>query len=211
MLNVFVGGREHAGQGPATPNEPEPPGWRISGGRLFCNLSAGWKSTDCNKWNILPARGIIWRKIFHISTQLIINRGYCMFRLCLGFSGVVFVVMLCCVPASAIAEEASTVQENPNNFIWSVSAQTGYQYMDLSFKAPFDTGSFGMELFHPSPLELELHNANLWVIGLGADVKKGRFSGFLEAKRTCQKIRKSPVRPNLSGPEIPRWSGTIVN
>jgi opacity protein-like surface antigen len=124
-----------------------------------------------------------------------------MFRLCLGFSGVVFVVMLCCVPASAIAEEASTVQENPNNFIWSVSAQTGYQYMDLSFKAPFDTGSFGMELFHPSPLELELHNANLWVIGLGADVKKGRFSGFLEAKANV------PEDTEVSSSSEPFWAG----
>ncbi|MEJ2201213.1 MAG: hypothetical protein P8X63_09420 [Desulfuromonadaceae bacterium] len=124
-----------------------------------------------------------------------------MFRLCLGFSRAVFVVMLCCVPVSAIAEGASTVQESSNDFIWSVSAQTGYQYMDLSFRAPFDTGSFGVELFHPSPLKLELHNANLWVFGAGADVKKGSFSGFLEAKTNTTKDTE------VSSSSEPFWAG----
>ena len=73
--------------------------------------------------------------------------------------------------------------------------------MDLSFKAPFDTGSFGVELFHPSPLKLELHNANLWVFGAGADVKKGSFSSFFEAKTNMRKGTE------VSSASEPFWAG----
>ena len=122
-------------------------------------------------------------------------------RLCVGFPGVVLIVMVCCVPVIATAEEASHVQGNLDNFMWSISVQTSYQYMDLSFKAPFDVGPIGVTLFHPSPLEFELDDANLWVFGVGTDVKKGRFSVFLEAKANKSKDT------NVSSSFEPFWAG----
>lgn len=111
------------------------------------------------------------------------NGGACMLRLCVGLLGSMFAVLLYCVPAAAIDGNASPVHNNSSNAVWSISAQTGFQHMDLNFKAPFvRSPNIGVELYTRSPLHLRLQNSNLWVNGIGADVKKSGFSGFFEWK-----------------------------
>ncbi|HUL30310.1 MAG TPA: hypothetical protein VLZ03_07620, partial [Thermodesulfobacteriota bacterium] len=84
----------------------------------------------------------------------------------------------------------------------SVSAQTGYQHMDLNFRAPIITNNVvGLELFTRSPVHLRLHDGNLWVSGIAADAKIGGLSGFFDWK-----IAK-PREAEVISPSEPFWGG----
>jgi hypothetical protein len=131
-----------------------------------------------------------------------------MLRLCVGLLGPMFAVLLYCVPAAGIEGNALPVQDKSSKAVWSISAQTGFQHMDLNFRAPFITGNLiGVELFTRSPLHLRLHDGNLWVSGIGADVKKGGFSGFFEWKMNKQRETEvtSHSEPFWGGLDSVKW------
>ena len=125
-----------------------------------------------------------------------------MLRFCIGLLIFLFASPFGCSTAQALEREGTLAQGNSNNLVWSIFAQTGFQKMDLSFDAPFTTGALGPALFYPSPLDLELHNSDLWVGGLGADVRKGRFSGFFEARANI------PKDTDVTASSEPFWAGT---
>jgi len=129
-------------------------------------------------------------------------------RIILG--GVIFAVLLFSCPALAAEGVASAAQGNSGNLEWSVYGQTGFQRMNLEYNASFPTGPFGVELAHPSPLDIKLGNVNLWMGGIGADITKGPLSGFLDLKASLPRNidTKTPSEP-FYGISLPvDWQGS---
>ncbi len=115
---------------------------------------------------------------------------------------IMFALLLYCAPAVGTEGDASPARDNSGKGVWSISSQTGYQHMDLHFKAPFVRSNVvGFELFTRSPLNLRLRDGNFWVSGIEAGVKKGGFSAFLQWK--INKPRETEV---ISHAE-PFWGG----
>lgn len=132
-----------------------------------------------------------------------------MLRLCVCILGFIFTLLSSCIPSSAAEKDTLLVHKNSGNTVFSISALTGYQHIDLHFIAPFARGPAGVELFHPAPLDLELHDADLWVGGIRADIKKGRFSGFVTLMANWQRDTTvtTSSEPFWGGINPVGWSG----
>jgi len=132
-----------------------------------------------------------------------------MLRICSVILGFIFLVIVTGVDAAALEKDSLLVQNKSGNTVFSISALTGYQHIDLHFIAPFAQGPGGVELLHPSPLNLELHDGDLWIGGLGADIKKGRISGFVKLMTNRQRDTTvtTTSEPFWGGDNPVKWSG----
>jgi hypothetical protein len=109
--------------------------------------------------------------------------------------------MLFCVSAGAVDGNAPLAGGKSGDTSWSVGVFSGYQHMDLSFNASNPSGAPGFLLSTSSPLKLQLNNANLWVNGIDGEMKKGRFSAFLEFKGAV------PRHTDVTTDAEPFWAG----
>ena len=110
-------------------------------------------------------------------------------------------------PAAAMDDSTSKVQGSTGDLKWSIYGQTGYQHMDVRYNAVFPRGPFIVELADPSPLDIKIRNANLWMGGIGADVKKGPLSFFLDLKATLPRdiTHTTSSEPFNGGLSSVRW------
>lgn len=111
------------------------------------------------------------------------------------------VVLFLSHSAAAMDGNTPTVQGGSGNLKWSIYGQTGYQHMDIEYNANFSKGPFVVELADPSPLDIKIPNANLWMGGIGADIRKGPLSFFLDLKATL------PRDIDVSTPSEPFYGG----
>jgi hypothetical protein len=118
-----------------------------------------------------------------------------------------FVVFSLSCPAAAMDGNTSTTQGGSGNVEWSIYMQTGFQHMDVEYKASFLRGPFIVELADPSSLNIRVRSANLWMGGIGADIKKGIFSGFLDLKATIPRTihASTPTEPFYGGQNPVDW------
>jgi hypothetical protein len=121
--------------------------------------------------------------------------------------GLMFAVLSLSNPAAAMDGNSSTVKGSSGNLDWSVYMQTGFQHMDVEFNASIPRGPFVVELADPSPLNIKVRSANLWMGGIGGDIKKGKFSGFLDLKATLPRNvdASTPSEPFYGGEKPVSW------
>jgi hypothetical protein len=103
--------------------------------------------------------------------------------------------------------------EGPGITEWSVSTLTGYQHTGFSFQSPNARGAVGVVLFHPSPLDVKLGNGDLWIGGLGVNLRRGRFSSFLEMSGNAGKSThvSTPSEPFYGGMHPVDWNGNHLD